>query len=339
MSHTTSKYRLRAPVNVTWEVTYGCNLSCIHCLSDSGKRRQDELNTAACLQLIDMFAKSQVFQLNIGGGEPFSRPDFIDLMDHAHSRGLVTCISTNATLLTDKLAQRLAHPLVYTQVSLDGAKPQTNDRIRGQGSYARILAGLELLRQQDIPVSINTVLTRHNFNELDELDDLARSLGAGLRVSRFRPSGRGLSSWKELNIEASQAAEFSDWLDQHPRVATGDSFFSVSSEERNRLGLNMCGAAKLTCCVSPRGDLYPCAFLQEDDFLAGRLPDQPLHQLWKDAPAFESLRQLEISSCESCHRLSICNGGCPAIAYHTMGSTEHPDPGCLAQCVKTVVAN
>jgi MoaA/NifB/PqqE/SkfB family radical SAM enzyme len=68
---------LTAPVNVTWEVTYACNLSCVHCLSDSGKRREGELTTEQALQAIDQLAASKVFQFNIGGGEPFMRPDFI----------------------------------------------------------------------------------------------------------------------------------------------------------------------------------------------------------------------------------------------------------------------
>ena len=88
---------LSAPVNVTWEVTFKCNLSCIHCLSDSGKKRKGELNTEQCRQVIDALSDMKVFQFNIGGGEPFMRPDFLDLMDHAHEKGMVTCISTNGT--------------------------------------------------------------------------------------------------------------------------------------------------------------------------------------------------------------------------------------------------
>ncbi len=96
---------LSAPVNVTWEVTYSCNLSCIHCLSDSGRRRPRELTTGECLQVIDILAARKVFQLSIGGGEPFVRPDFLDLMDYAHARSIVTCISTNGTLITEEVAR------------------------------------------------------------------------------------------------------------------------------------------------------------------------------------------------------------------------------------------
>jgi len=330
---------LSAPVNVTWEVTYACNLSCIHCLSDSGRRREGELTTEQALGVIDQLADEKVFQFNIGGGEPFIRTDFLDLMDYAHDKGMVTCISTNGTLIDERIASRLDHPLVYIQVSLDGASEASNDAIRGRGSYKKVLNALDHLRKHNIEVSINCVLTRRSYPELDKLVELAASYGAKLRVSRFRPSGRGKQSWSQLNVGQAQMADFSQWLARHLAVSTGDSFFSVTTEERRSLGLNMCGACKLTCCLSPQGEIYPCAFLQEPEFYAGKLPEEDFGNIWKTSPVFESFRQLEIKSCESCQRFDMCHGGCPAIAYHTQRKLGLPDPGCLANCVtmKTVL--
>jgi len=325
---------LSAPVNVTWEVTYACNLSCIHCLSDSGKKRATELSTDECRRVIDDLSAMKVFQFNIGGGEPFMRPDFPDLMDYAHDKGMVTCISTNGTLIDRDIARRLDHRLVYIQVSLDGATPESNDPIRGKGSFQKVLHALECLRERNIEVSINTVLTRLSFPELDRMTSLAADYGAKLRVSRFRPSGRGKRSWSQLNVSADQMLAFSDWLSQHLRVSTGDSFFSVSTEERRSLGLNMCGACKLTCCISPEGGVYPCAFLQEADFRAGAVPGESFGDIWRHSPVFQSFRELEIKSCESCHRFDLCHGGCPAIAYHTQRKLGVADPGCLENCVR-----
>ncbi|MDR3554284.1 MAG: mycofactocin radical SAM maturase [Syntrophobacteraceae bacterium] len=324
---------LCAPVNVTWEVTYACNLSCVHCLSDSGAKRYGELTTEECRRVIDDLAAAKVFQLNIGGGEPFARPDFLELMDYAHQKDMVTCISTNGTLIDREVARRLDHGLVYIQVSLDGATPESNDGVRGRGSYKKALRSLEFLRQRNVAASINTVLTRLNFLELDKLTQLAASFGAGFRVSRFRPSGRGEKSWSRLNVSKEQMVEFSNWLSRNLEVSTGDSFFSITTEERRSLGLNMCGACKLTCCISPLGRVYPCAFLQQSEFLAGRAPEEPLAFIWKHSPVFESFRRLEIKSCGSCHRFDMCHGGCPAIAYHTQRRLGVPDPGCLANCV------
>ncbi len=333
MSNQYVEMGLRAPVNVTWEVTYACNLSCLHCLSDSGRREKEELTTDQCRSVIDSMAANRVFQFSIGGGEPFMREDFLDLMDYAHEKGILTCISTNGTLIDENVAERLDHKLVYIQVSLDGATPDSNDSIRGTGSFFRAIKAVECLRKRDIPVSINTVLTRISLPQLDALSDLAQSFGAKFRVSRFRPSGRGKANWSRLNVSRAQMVAFSDWLSAHQDVSTGDSFFSVSHEDRRHLGLNMCGACKLTCCISPTGHLYPCAFLQEDEFLAGRLPQETFSLIWNYSPVFQAFRKLEIKSCESCQRFDFCHGGCPAVAYHTQKRLGHPDPGCLANCV------
>jgi mycofactocin radical SAM maturase len=324
---------LTAPVNVTWEVSYTCNLSCIHCLSDSGRKPKGELSTEQCIQVIDQMADMKVFQFNIGGGEPFMRPDFLDIMEYAHSKGIVTCISTNGTLIDEETARRLDKQLVYIQVSLDGATPASNDAIRGKGSYEKAISALRHLSKRGIEVSINTVLTRHSFPELDALVELAANYGAKLRVSRFRPAGRGKETWSKLNVTQEQMVDFSNWLGGHLKVSTGDSFFSVSTEERRSLGLNMCGACKLTCCLSPQGAVFPCAFLQEPEFQAGRLPEQSLAEIWESSPIFASFRQLEIKSCESCHRFDMCHGGCPAIAYHMKKKLGIPDPECLVNCV------
>ncbi len=325
---------LSAPVNVTWEMTYRCNLSCIHCLSDSGSARAGELTTGECLQIIDDLSAMKVFQLNIGGGEPFIREDFMDLMDYAHEKGMVTCISTNGTFIDDKCADRLNHHLVYIQVSLDAASADQNDAIRGKGSFEKAVRALERLRERDIEVSINTVLTRLSFPELDQLVDLAASFGAKLRVSRFRPSGRGKESWAALNVTKEEMLTFSDWLARHIAVSTGDSFFSVSTEERRSLGMNMCGACKLTCCISPQGKVFPCAFLQDVEFYAGKLPEEAFASVWRNSPVFTSFRNLRVKSCEGCRRFSLCNGGCPAIAYHTQQQLNLPDPECLENLIK-----
>lgn len=94
----------------------------------------------------------QVFQVNFGGGEPFLRDDFLDILSYAHSRGITTCVSTNGTVLSEPLVDELLRMgPVYLQVSLDGACAETNDVIRGKGTFARVLAAIELLSTRGYP--------------------------------------------------------------------------------------------------------------------------------------------------------------------------------------------
>lgn len=325
---------LSAPVNLTWEITLRCNLSCRHCLSDSGRPHPQELSTSECLAVIDQLADLQVFQINMGGGEPFARPDFFEILEYAVRRGIVACISTNGTLLTPTVCQRLADlEGIFLQVSLDGVDQQTNDHIRGQGTHQRALNGMSLLAAQGVAFSINTVLTRYSFGQLDALKTLAGEYGATLRVSRFRPSGRAKACWEELAPPKEQLEYFAEWLQQDPDVLTGDSFFSLTSERRRRLGLDLCGAAKMTCCLAPEGSVYPCAFLQEPQFKAGHIREQGLGDIWHHSPVLQNFRRLEVHSCHGCHRFDSCRGGCPAVAYHIHQDLSKPDPECLMQCL------
>ena len=128
---------LDAPICLTWELTYACNLSCVHCLSSSGKRDPRELSTRQCMDIIDELERMQVFYVNIGGGEPTVRPDFWELVDYATAHHVGVKFSTNGVRITPEVAAKLAaSDYVDVQISLDGATAEVNDEVRGPGSFA-----------------------------------------------------------------------------------------------------------------------------------------------------------------------------------------------------------
>ena len=91
---------LDAPICLTWELTYACNLACVHCLSSSGRRDPAELTPAEARGIVDDLVDMKVFYVNIGGGEPMLRPDFFDLVSYAVERRVGVKFSTNGTRLT-----------------------------------------------------------------------------------------------------------------------------------------------------------------------------------------------------------------------------------------------
>ncbi len=321
---------LSAPVNVTWEITHECNLKCIHCLSASSPDSIGELSFEECKDIVDQLAALKVFEINFGGGEPLLKDYFLPLLRYIHEKGIVTCVSTNGTALTDEAVPCFTgRPLVNVQVSLDGATPEVNDAIRGEGTFRKIISGIELLSGKNIPLSINTVVTSLNYTQLNELKALAISYGARLRVSRLRPSGRARESWEKLKLNSNQLRELSDWLSRDPSILTGDSFFSISPDGRRQLGLEMCGAAKMTACIDPLGNVFPCAFLQAAEFCGGNLGEETFKDIWDSAPSFQRFRRLEPSSCRTCPRFEKCRGGCPAVAYFLSRDLDSPDPECM----------
>src|SRR4029077_17255152 len=210
---------LDAPICLTWELTYACNLACVHCLSSSGKRDPRELTTRQCKDIIDELERMQVFYVNIGGGEPTVRPDFWELVDYATAHHVGVKFSTNGVRITPEVAKRLAaSDYAHGQISVDGATAEGNDAVRGPGSFAMAIRALENLADAGFKdAKISVVGTRQNVHQLDEFATLAARDGATLRIPRLRPSGRGADVWDELHPTAEQQVRLYDWL-----VAKGD---------------------------------------------------------------------------------------------------------------------
>src|SRR6201991_2392002 len=197
------QYGLNSPICLTWELTYACNLACVHCLSSSGRRDPRELTTAEAKGVIDELQRMRVFYVNIGGGEPTVRPDFWELLDYAVTHELGVKFSTNGSRITPARAEWLrGSDYVDVQISLDGATAAVNDRVRGAGSYATALRAMELLAGTGFKLSV--VVTRENAGQLDAFKALADSYGATLRLTRLRPSGRGADVWDRLHPTAAQ---------------------------------------------------------------------------------------------------------------------------------------
>ncbi len=326
---------LDAPICLTWELTYACNLSCVHCLSSSGRRDPRELTTAEAKTVLDDLRDLQVFYINIGGGEPMIRRDFSELVDHAIGNGIGVKFSTNGAFIDAERARRFAATeYLDIQISLDGTDPATNDAVRGDGSHATALAAMGHLRDagfDDFKVSV--VVTRHNVDQLDELRALAEDHGATLRVTRLRPSGRGADAWHDLHPTQSQQRQVYEWLLAHgDRVLTGDSFFHLNALGEEPLpGLNLCGAGRVVCLIDPIGDVYACPFVIHDEFRAGSVRDRGgFGAVWRDSDLFAELRAPQSAgACASCGSYDACQGGCMAAKFFTGIPLDGPDPECV----------
>ena len=326
------KQGLTAPICLTWELTYGCNLACVHCLSSSGRRDPDELSTAEAERVVDELAAMQVFYVNIGGGEPLVRRDFFDLLEHAVASGVGVKFSTNGALLTRAMAARLATTdYVDVQVSLDGASKPTNDAVRGAGSYTAARRAMDHLAEAGFgPFKISVVVTRDNVAELDDLEALALGYGAQLRVTRLRPSGRGAATWRKLHPTASQQRHLYDWLSARPHVLTGDSFFHLSGLGEPLPGLNLCGAGRVVCLIDPVGDVYACPFVLHDEFKAGSVRGPGgFAAVWRSSRLFEELRAPQSAGAA---RPAACStparaGACGQVLHRA--PLDGPDPECV----------
>ncbi|MGV9610980.1 mycofactocin radical SAM maturase [Nocardia xishanensis] len=329
------KHGLDAPICLTWELTYACNLACEHCLSSSGRRDPRELSTAECKAVIDELQRMQVFYVNIGGGEPTVRSDFWELLDYSVDHNVGVKFSTNGVRLTPERARRLAATdYVDVQISIDGATADVNDAVRGPGSFAMAYRAMENLAEAGFEnFKISVVMTRHNVGQLDEFKAIADRFGAQLRITRLRPSGRGADVWNDLHPTTDQQLQIYDWLVANgERVLTGDSFFHLNALGSTPLpGLNLCGAGRVVCLIDPVGDVYACPFAIHDQFLAGNIRNPGgFESVWRTSELFTELRQPQSAgACSSCSAYDACQGGCMAAKFFTGLPLDGPDPECV----------
>ena len=325
---------LDAPICLTWELTYACNLQCVHCLSSSGQRDPRELSTAEAKRVLDELRDLQVFYINIGGGEPMVRRDFFELVEYSVNSGIGVKFSTNGAFIDTEKARRLAAmDYLDIQISLDGVDEATNDAVRGAGSYRMARTAMDNLAAAGFgPFKISVVVTRHNVPQLDQFKALADSYGAQWRITRLRPAGRGADSWHELHPTLGQQREIYDWLMKAgDNVLTGDSFFHLNALGDPLPGLNMCGAGRVVCLIDPIGDVYACPFVIHDEFKAGNVRDEGgFSRVWKQSDLFRSLREPQSAgACASCGAYDACQGGCMAAKFFTGLPLDGPDPECV----------
>jgi mycofactocin radical SAM maturase len=339
---------LDAPICLTWELTYACNLECVHCLSSSGRRDPRELSTDEAKAVLDELHALQVFYINIGGGEPMIRRDFFELVEYSISKGIGVKFSTNGAFIDAEKARRLAAmDYLDIQISLDGTDAVTNDAVRGEGSYDTAIQAMQHLREAGFgEFKISVVVTRHNVDQLDEFKALADEFGAQLRITRLRPSGRGADSWHDLHPTQAQQRQIFDWLlAKGDNVLTGDSFFhlnALGAETGETLpGLNMCGAGRVVCLIDPIGDVYACPFVIHDEFKAGSVRDDGgFSKVWKHSDLFTELREPQSAgACGSCGSYDACQGGCMAAKFFVGIPLDGPDPECVIGHGETAMAD
>ena len=327
------KAGLDAPICLTWELTYACNLACVHCLSSSGRRDPRELTTQECIAVVDELGDLQVFYVNIGGGEPMVRKDFFDIVSYATTTGVGVKFSTNGSYLDAAAAARLVTmDYLDVQISIDGATAEVNDSVRGDGSFAAARRAMDNLADAGFgPFKISLVVTRENVDQLDDYLAMAQGYGAQLRVTRLRPAGRGADTWHRLHPTQAQQRQLYDWLLDRPDVLTGDSFFHLSAFGESLPGLNLCGAGRVVCLIDPVGDVYACPFVIHDEFRAGSVRDPGgFARVWRSSDLFGSLREPSSpGACASCGSYDVCQGGCMAAKFFVGLELDDPDPECV----------
>ncbi len=158
----------RHPESVTFELTYGCNLRCLHCYNPTHRVLPHELTTVEIYSILDQLADFGVLNVTFSGGEPSIRPDIVQILRHARSRGLMIQLLTNATRITPSFAELLGEVgIAQINVSIYGASETTYEHMTGiPGSYTAFAQGLRCLAVHGLPITVRMPVTTVNQGDL-----------------------------------------------------------------------------------------------------------------------------------------------------------------------------
>ncbi|EMA39493.1 TIGR04053 family radical SAM/SPASM domain-containing protein [Halobiforma nitratireducens] len=345
------------PFVLIWELSQACELACDHCRADAqSKRHPDELTTEEGKRLLEDAAEFGEGQLVVlSGGDPLVRDDVEELVAYGDELGLRMTITPSGThsLTRDRIEALADAGLKRMAVSIDGATAESHDDFRGEdGSFDETIRAVEQAREAGLPVQVNTTVCEQTVGDLPGIRDLLREIGAVLwSVFFLVPIGRG-RILDPIDPEAADAVMA--WLDEvneaEPfglKTTEAPQYRRVSlqrNRERDERAADVAPSSRETdandgierrtgiiagdgfAFVSHTGEVYPSGFLPES---AGSVREQPVHEIYREAPLFRSLRdrdRLE-GKCGACEFRHVC-GGSRSRAYATTGNPLESDPLC-----------
>ena len=336
------------PDHPVWEMTTACNLNCVHCHTAGGEPSRNELTTDEGKHLLGELAQIKNFRMMaFTGGEPLVRPDLFELLAYSRALGFSNTIATNATLIDDKIAQRLRdHGVVIAAVSLDGFTAETHDKIRGlPGSFEKSVQGMRALTRAGIVLHVNITAMEYNVRQMERLMALVDELKTGiLLIYQLVPVGRG-----RVIEDAVLDKDANEWLTKFmARVqrgtnaimepVAGPQYWSYLLKQAHiSYGMPLwlaenvfhgCSAGRGFIYIKPDGAVWPCPFVE---ISCGNIREDSFKRIWSESEILNQLRNRESllkGQCGECEYRRLC-GGCRGRAWAATGDYLAEDPCCF----------
>lgn len=324
------------------DITSRCNLKCRHCYQEPYLQPcVKEMTTDQIKELIRQMEALNVCRLVISGGEPFLRKDLVDLIYYALLHDIVVpTVFTNGTVLNEHLERilRIDKPMTLA-ISLDGDTAESNDFIRGSGSFDKTITFLQRIAQArkggaKTKVVIDTMMHQRNFRHLQNMYQFLMDLD----VDRWRvalPRDQGSFSANQGLIAApvpsvlDEYEGFISWYIQSGRVMSNmavqiESFFRSNMLEGRELTVfspeaKCCAYKTQAMAIKPNGDVAACTAFT--NLSVGNVSEASIADIWR-SDQMQSIKDIKISSvqeCVDCPYLYLCGTGCRRMALAADG--------------------
>jgi AdoMet-dependent heme synthase len=332
---------------VTWRCTRRCVGSCLYCSYIPEYAKDTEVDTKTAKKIVDEIHNFGSNWFGISGGEPLVRQDIFEVIEYAQKTyGMETSLITSGFAFDERRLNELARLNVHTAVSIDGSR-ESNDKIRGKGSYDKALYAMKRLSEHNILDCVVTTMTKYNIHDMVHPTELAAEYNARMVVYHNTvPVGRAGQDMPDLAPTADQyETAFNEIYDlqlkymNKVKVNVYAPFYARIVRQRNPVDfwdwfengfLGKCTIGGNYVSVTENGDYRPCGFHEE--YRLGNVKDKTLTDVWNELQNSELHLKLRDKSnlkgrCGVCEYREIC-GGCRTRAQYYTGDLFESDPAC-----------
>lgn len=328
-------FGLSAPETVHLTLTKKCNLQCHLCYET--KEDTPEMPKDAIFALIDKLSEMKVFQLAIGGGEPFLRADIFEIIKYCKKKGIVPNITTNGTLIDSHTVKRIKHVVGGVSVSLNGYSSKTNIG-RDPSSFNDAVLGLKRLLAADIPTGVNVLVSNDSLSYLEDTFQFLKNLGVNwINVLRLKPRLRDrhfnhyMLSQDDLKILKNVLDCWTGLVNINVDTALTCLMYTIPIQQLRETAVYGCVAGIRFCTIDCDGAVYPCSFFKDSTYLVGNILSQDFQEMWQNSDTFKKFRKMRErlkGKCNDCKIKEYC-GGCRSIALAYNKDFYGEDTSCI----------
>lgn len=310
----------QAPNMVWWDITSACNLKCYYCYSSSGCKKPDELSFDEVTKIIDQLSEMGVFYIYFLGGEPFMKEHFLDILDYTYNAGLGIMITTNGTLITEEIADKLKN-VSNIRISLDSADAEIHNKMRGRNfSYDKCINALKILSKLHINnFGINSTIGPDNYKNLKDLYNIALKYNCDIiQMIPVCGSGRaseneiGLTEFQRKNVLKQMKSIQQEIKTKHYKTQIDapegyvEKFFEKDLN-KNKITPDLmgCSAGKTCLALQQNGQVGYCLMCREP---LGNLRKEKFKAIFRKAQTNSQRNKKQF--CQNCKHNDICYGPC-----------------------------
>ena len=333
----------RFPSSVDISITGKCNLKCRYCFYSDEMTARSDLSTEEWKKNIKKLGDAKIMRVTLTGGEPFTRPDFFELVDSVIENRMRYSILTTGTLIDEKTIEAFSIGkrrlrLDSIQVSIDGSCAEVHNLSRPD-SFDRAVKGLRLLMNEGFPVTVRATISKHNMDDLEAMTAfLLEDIGLpSMTNNEASPIGTGCTYKDEVALDHKEILAVGKRLEKlqekYPGRITAqagplaklrmykemeDARRTNQFTKRWKMGyLSSCGGVFNKLSILHDGSVVPCSMLH--DLTMGNIQTDDLLDVWENCGVIIEVRNRyvvpmsEIPECANCEWVNYCNGGCPGI--------------------------